>query len=791
MLDMVAADAGASSEDLAVARAALLTIWRTVLDVLRFQSAGSIGRASLKLALESATKKVVSEGLYDPPPPVTSALPAWAPARVPALEFSRDSMMNWASDDADMYRTDRSAAVSSMNRGLEDASNSLAAAIEFLAYAQASDIAAEVFDLVGKFYKLADVAKYLFEAGKWAFNIQAFALPAFNLYSVLDDSTDAAVYRMYGAAMPPLRAERLVPAGPSATVTANDSLRAGVVSTAADLEATIGIITTALGEDRIFDVLTVVAGDNGQSLLDRLDAFVRARDRFLAQAAAIDRIPLLARDSYQDLFLGTAEILAHRLVTLASLRDLYIAVLVGTYDGPQSQQYLAHRDQLLHGLQAMSDSVGKASQLASSFASATTSSAFAPVVLVDSLDAVSDATGDTVITASPETFTVTARIKNISSAPIAGVSARLTVDSRLGSASLVGAAEQSAGSPDLAADDGVEGTGADEVLLTWQVTYNGNLFESDPIGLTVELLEGGTQPSAFAGEPRSMTLARSYDLIDGDGDSIPDHYERANGLDPTADDARGDLDQDGADNLTEYLRGTLVAAADTDGDGLDDGEELSAGADGYLTDPFERDTDGDGVEDPIDGNPIDGAVTTATAPPEEPKVAVSRQTVVLDAANPVASVVVSNGGGGQLEWSAAADDPLIVSVSPNFPAIAAEGGTLTISLPPGVDPAVLSSLATTVSVIDVAGADKDNETIGVAVGTNATEALCGHGTNRSLGSNVTASDALFALTSAVGSTTCEPCRCDVDSSGSVTATDALRILNKAVGLPGTLACPGC
>jgi len=56
---------------------------------------------------------------------------------------------------------------------------------------------------------------------------------------------------------------------------------------------------------------------------------------------------------------------------------------------------------------------------------------------------------------------------------------------------------------------------------------------------------------------------------------------------------------------------------------------------------------------------------------------------------------------------------------------------------------------------------------------------------------VTASDALFVLSAAVGTRSCLLCVCDVNSSGRVTATDALTLLRAAVGLSGTLICPPC
>jgi hypothetical protein len=56
---------------------------------------------------------------------------------------------------------------------------------------------------------------------------------------------------------------------------------------------------------------------------------------------------------------------------------------------------------------------------------------------------------------------------------------------------------------------------------------------------------------------------------------------------------------------------------------------------------------------------------------------------------------------------------------------------------------------------------------------------------------VTASDALFALQSAVGTVLCPVCVCDVNESGDVTATDSLIMLQAAVGVPISLTCPPC
>lgn len=54
-----------------------------------------------------------------------------------------------------------------------------------------------------------------------------------------------------------------------------------------------------------------------------------------------------------------------------------------------------------------------------------------------------------------------------------------------------------------------------------------------------------------------------------------------------------DFDEDGLTNLQEYELGTEPYNDDTDGDGLNDGEEINT----YNTDPLKKDTDDDGLED--------------------------------------------------------------------------------------------------------------------------------------------------------------------------------------------------
>jgi hypothetical protein len=99
----------------------------------------------------------------------------------------------------------------------------------------------------------------------------------------------------------------------------------------------------------------------------------------------------------------------------------------------------------------------------------------------------------------------------------------------------------------------------------------------------------------------AMARVRVVLAVDTDGDGMPDDVELREGLNPNdPNDALEDADRDGLSNRDEVENGTNLRSPDTDRDSILDGEEVVAGADGFITNPQLADSDGDGVRDALE-----------------------------------------------------------------------------------------------------------------------------------------------------------------------------------------------
>lgn len=171
----------------------------------------------------------------------------------------------------------------------------------------------------------------------------------------------------------------------------------------------------------------------------------------------------------------------------------------------------------------------------------------------------------------------------------------------------------------------------------WEYRYRTNreVFDTDNDGM------GDGLEVSRGRNPRSPG-----DGPDQDGDGMPDRWEIENKLNPFFDgDREGDPDADRLVNLTEYQLGLDPNDADSDDDGLADGDEVNF----FRTDPNAPDSDGDGIDDGDE-------VSTFKTDPSRPNVIFNGQ--------PVANSYTGNFSSGYLPTQSLVPNLVVIVLAP-------------------------------------------------------------------------------------------------------------------------------
>ncbi|MGD9612599.1 MAG: hypothetical protein AB7V22_06815, partial [Kiritimatiellia bacterium] len=132
-------------------------------------------------------------------------------------------------------------------------------------------------------------------------------------------------------------------------------------------------------------------------------------------------------------------------------------------------------------------------------------------------------------------------------------------------------------------------------------TDNDGLPDPWEVAMGLDALSGGGADGA-AGDPDRDKLVNSQEFArnthplraDTDGDRMTDGWEVTYGFNPLVNDAAGDADDDGLTNLQEMGYGTDPRNPDTDGDGMPDGWEAESGLN-PLRSNADDDKDADGL----------------------------------------------------------------------------------------------------------------------------------------------------------------------------------------------------
>jgi hypothetical protein len=673
---------------------------KRVVDIL----ARNIETATLSGALKSELQRVVRDLVRASKGAVMDSPGAsWCALLAPALSDANDRMIGWSQFDPGGYRLDRDRAAANISFMSDGATAARLVGIGYEFLAEASSITQSVGEIVQVASPQARGATRAAQATKYASNLAAgFEGMASAFGFGLGGSVSAIDAALPSGSPSPARA-----AYARASAGAPQAASAPISPDSSDLQAALDALEAELNANRADQAaLLTIASEPGSFARLRADWIARV-DAFMTQLGG------LSSGSYAEVADLVEAVLDERAeLTLVEmnlghrLTDLLIAAYSQVYSGASDPAWRSDRARVVALIQALRAQIVLFDDALSQLGSAVASEALTPALdlqIVSLGDAVG---GATFVSESPQQLALVIRVHNLSDVSLPAFEVNVEALSPTASLAVQGAPVQAIAG--LGPDDGVAGSGDDEEVLMLQVVYDGSL-SSESMLVRLFASEGGEAPSSFVASEARSDLLVDPQIADADLDGLPTAWEVAVGLDPAFDDAALDLDGDGLSNALERDLGTAPSLRDTDDDGLDDDEELFAGADGFRTDPLDDDSDRDGVLDGADGAPTDASTTLATTPPPEPRVAIDRDRVTLASAEDFAGIEVSNAGEGDLVWSVQPEDPGLVRYDPGPGELGRAPSLLFVKVRPGVDLDV--PFETRLHIVDAAGGEPDFQTV--------------------------------------------------------------------------------
>ena len=614
------------------------------------------------------------------------------------LQDSYDLMVHWNSSDEEKYKQDRNKAIQKLFEIIDTAKTAIQVTDYTRTVRDPIKSAEALFELIPGLKK----GKYVTMTLKYASTAATFLTPLSACYIAFPELMEDGVKHAWGI---DVNGDVEKYSVHSNNTLSNSFFIANVdidraVSIKDNLIATIENIEDALARNQLLESYELAAGETDSYLdaYEMLDHVVLDCVRYMAGVSGNEE------DYYNELNEIAAKQfeLYYQFIFLNSdLLAFFDNYFLFAYNGFDDPYYVSEKNVLLYHVSALKFSIEEFFEDFERLMNQTNSTDGMPVVAVKDLEIQSDITGLDSISHSTETFTVTARIVNLSDIPVSNISATLILDPSNELIHPMGNEMVNLPGEFLAPYDGAPETGSDEQALEWHVQFEGDLLNPESVSISIDILENNLTPESFIAFNEMTLLVPEIELFDSDLDGLPDFYERENSLILGENDYDSDPDNDNVPNYRERLNNTNPHDSDTDKDGLTDGEELSSGDDGYITDPNEKDTDQDGVIDSIDGQPIDGGTIERDTFYSDSNIMVSEDEVHLTVHNRVAIIKVEKSGEKDVYWTAAADNNALVAVTPETPDVRKTGDSLIISLPGIYDPSIKGQTETFVSVYQV------------------------------------------------------------------------------------------